>query len=165
MPEDKLTVKDDLVVSLDYTLSLDSGEVIDSSTDREPLEFLQGRGQIITGLEQKLYGMAVGDEKDISVPPAEGYGEYNSEALQAFPLDTFPEDMVLQKGMRLQLQDTSGRVFEAFVAEVRSEEVLLDFNHPLAGETLNFNVTVSDLRPATSEELEHGHVHEPDQKH
>ena len=167
MTEKGLTVADDLVVSLDYTLRLDDGEIVDTSIsdDREPLQFLQGRGQIIPGLEQALSGMAVGDEKDVVVEPAEGYGERNPEDVEFVEHTVFPPDLDLEPGMLLRMRDDKGRAFETYVAEVRPDGVLLDFNHPLAGETLHFNVKIIDLRRATSEELAHGHVHDSSHGH
>jgi FKBP-type peptidyl-prolyl cis-trans isomerase SlyD len=159
MTETKLTVADEMVVSLDYILRLDDGQVIDSSDGREAFQFLQGRGQIISGLEKALYGMAVGEEKDVEVAPAEGYGETDPDAYQRVPQDIFPSDMGLTEGMELHLKDQSGRAIEAYVVEISPEGVLLDFNHPLAGETLYFHVKVTDLRPGSSEEIAHGHVH------
>ncbi|MCK6628307.1 MAG: peptidylprolyl isomerase [Anaerolineae bacterium] len=159
MTDTKLTVADGMVVSLDYTLTLDDGDVIDTSDGREALQFLQGQGQIIPGLEQALYGMSIGDEKDVEVSPADGYGETDPDAYQMVPHDLFPADMELSEGMGLRMRDEAGRPLEAFVAGISSEGVLLDFNHPLAGETLFFHVKIADLRPGTSEELAHGHVH------
>jgi FKBP-type peptidyl-prolyl cis-trans isomerase SlyD len=160
--EEKLTVADGLVVGLDYTLRLDDGETVDSSADEEPLEFLQGQGQIIPGLEQALYGMAVDDQKKVVVAPAEGYGEEDPDAFELVDRDVFPADLDLRPGAGLRMRDESGRSMVAYVAEVRPDEVLLDFNHPLAGETLHFEVKIAALRPATSEELEHGHAHGAD---
>lgn len=160
MANKPLTVKDDLVVSLDYTLRLDDGEVIDSSAGEEPLHFLQGRGQIIPGLERALYGMAVGEEKDIVVKPADAYGEHDEDAYEVVPRSIFPDDIKLEEGMGLRLRDqTSGEPVEAFIAGLRSDSVMLDFNHPLAGETLHFHVEIAGLRPATGEELDQGYVH------
>ena len=154
MAEEKLTVADDVVVSLEYTLRLDDGEIVDSSADREPLQFLQGRGQIIRGLEQALYGMAVGDEKNVEVAPADGYGVREPDATQVLPRDAFPSDLNLEPGLGLRMRDPMGQVVIAYVEEVRPDGVLLDLNHPLAGETLYFQAKVAALRPATSEELE-----------
>lgn len=160
MANKPLTVKDDLVVSLDYTLRLDDGEIIDSSAGEEPLHFLQGRGQIIPGLERALYGMAVGEEKDIVVKPADAYGEHDEDAYEVVPRSIFPDDIKLEEGMGLRLRDqTSGEPVEAFIAGLRSDSVMLDFNHPLAGETLHFHVEIAGLRPATGEELDQGYVH------
>jgi FKBP-type peptidyl-prolyl cis-trans isomerase SlyD len=165
MAETKLTVADDMVVSLDYTLRLDDGEIVDTSTGEEPLEFLQGRGQIIPGLEQALYGMAVDDEKDVVVEAADGYGERDPEAVEEVAHDVFPPDMTLNPGMGLRMRDASGKSLIAYVADVRPDGVLLDFNHPMAGETLYFHVKIAALRPATSEELTHGHAHSAEHGH
>lgn len=152
-------VQDDVVVSIDYTLRLDDGEVVDSSDGREPLEFLQGRGQIITGLEQELYGMGIGDEKEVTVSPDEGYGEYDEERVQSVPRETFPDDMELEEGLSVRMRDAnSGQVFDAFVEKLRDENVVLDFNHPLAGETLFFDVKIAGLRQPSNEELAQGQV-------
>ena len=155
-----LKVADGMVVSLDYTLRLDDGQVVDSSDARESLQFLQGQGQIIPGLEQALYGMGVGEEKDVEVAPTDGYGETDADAYQMVSHDLFPADMELSEGMGLRMRDESGQPLEAFIAEISPEGVLLDFNHPLAGETLYFHVKVAHLRQGTKEELAHGHVHQ-----
>jgi FKBP-type peptidyl-prolyl cis-trans isomerase SlyD len=153
-------VDDDLVVSLSYTLRDDEGAVIDSAGDDDPLEFIQGHGQIIAGLEEELYGMAVGAEKSVVIAPEDGYGLYDPEATDVTPIDMFPADFDLEEGMLLELHDEeSGEMVEAYVSEIRDNEVVLDFNHPLAGQTLHFDVKIVDLRPATEEELDHGHVH------
>jgi FKBP-type peptidyl-prolyl cis-trans isomerase SlyD len=161
----RLTVVDDLVVSLEYTLQLDDGEVIDTSQDQEPLEYLQGRGQIVPGLEQAVYGMAVGEKMDVVVAAADGYGERDPDAYEMVDRDVFPADMNLEPGMGLRMRDVKGQALVAYVEEVRPDGVVLDFNHPLAGETLHFNVQIAGLRSATSEELEHGHAHEPGHEH
>ena len=165
MTDAKLTVTDGLMVGLDYTLRLDDGEIIDSSSGQEQLKFLQGRGQIIPGLEQALYGMAVEDEKDVVVAPADGYGEQDPDAFELVARDVFPPDLDLKPGLGLRMRDDSGQALEVHVAEVRPEDVVLDFNHPLAGETLYFHVKIAALRAATSEELAHGHIHEADDGH
>jgi FKBP-type peptidyl-prolyl cis-trans isomerase SlyD len=160
--EENLTVAEDTVVGLDFTLRLDDGQVVGSSEEAEPLQFLQGHGQIIPGLETALTGMELGQEKDVVVEPDEGYGERNPEALQLVPKDAFPADVELSPGMGLQMRDQEGRVFQAYVVDIRDDGVVLDFNHPLAGKTLHFHVKVVELREATDEELEHGHVHGED---
>lgn len=152
-------VSDQLVVGIDYTLRDEEGELIDTNEGYPPLEFLQGFGQIIPGLEQALNGMAVGEKKRVVVAPENGYGEYQPEAQETVPLDAFPEDMDVEEGMEIQVQDDDGQVLQAMVAEVDGDEVTLDFNHPLAGVTLYFDVRIASLRAATAEELDHGHVH------
>jgi FKBP-type peptidyl-prolyl cis-trans isomerase SlyD len=161
-----LTVKDGMVVSLDYTLRLDDGEVIDSSAENEPLEYLHGYGQIIPGLEKALAGLTVGDSKKVVVTAAEAYGEVSMEAFEIVPRSMFPDDMELEEGLALSLRDAeTNEPFDAAIAEVREKEVMLDFNHQLAGETLHFEVTIPALRAATEEELAHGHAHGPDGHH
>lgn len=167
MADNELRVTDGLVVSMDYTLRADDeeGEVLDTSSGRSPLQFLQGTGQIIPGLERELYGMAVGDEKDVVVEPSEGYGEFDPEAFTEVPLNAFPDTMTVEPGVGLTVRDESGNTYEAYVAEVHEESAVLDFNHPLAGQTLYFNVRIADLRQPTAEEQAHGHVHGDDHDH
>ncbi len=160
MTKQSLVVADDLVVRLDYTLTLSDGEIYDSSEDSGPLEYLQGHGQLIPGLEQALYDMAVDEEKDVVVTPDVGYGEYDPDAVQELPLDMFPPNMELEKGMSIDLYDEDAdEEIEAIIDEVGDDTVTVDFNHPLAGETLNFHVRIVGIRPATPEELDHGHAH------
>ena len=160
MSNHPLTVADDLVVGLEYTLRLDDGEVIDASEDDGPLEYLHGHSNIIPGLEKALSGLKIGDARKISVDPADAYGEYDEEALELIPYDAFPEDLELEPGMDMQLRDAqTGQIVEAYVADLLDEGVLLDLNHPLAGEVLHFDVKVISLRTATADELAHGHVH------
>ena len=159
-------IQDDVVVSIDYTLRLEDGEVIDSSEGHGPLEYMQGRGQIVPGLERELYGMNVGDEKAVTVSPQEGYGEYDDQRVQQVPRESFPDDMALEEGLSVRMRDaSSGQLFDAYIDEVGDEVVALDFNHPLAGETLFFDIKVVGLREPSSEELEHGHAHNGSHAH
>jgi FKBP-type peptidyl-prolyl cis-trans isomerase SlyD len=161
-----MAVADDVVVSLAYTLLLANGEAVERTEADDALQFIQGHGQIIPGLEDALYGMAVGEEKAVIVEPTEAYGEYDKENMQVMSRNAFPSDLALEigTGLRLRDQDTD-EVYTVYVAEVDGDDVMLDFNHPLAGETLHFQVKVTNLRPATAEELAHGHVHEPGHAH
>jgi FKBP-type peptidyl-prolyl cis-trans isomerase SlyD len=166
MNKEKLVVSDDIVVTMEYSLKLDDGQEIDNSAGRDPFQFLQGRGQIIPGLEKELYGMHSGDEKKVTVAPADGYGEYDPDNLETVTRDIFPADMDLEEGLPLQLRDAnSGEIIQATVSKIGNEKVLLDLNHPLAGETLSFQVKITELRNATAEELDHGHVHTPGHTH
>lgn len=165
MSDNPLTVSNGQVVRLEYTLRLDDGDIVDSSVGREPLEFLSGQGQIIPGLEKALQGMSVGEERKVTVAPDEGYGEVDPDAFEEVSPDNFPKEVELEPGMSVQVSDAGGEVFEAYVAELHPDGVLLDFNHPLAGETLHFEVKVVGLRPATAEEQAHGHVHGSDHHH
>lgn len=160
MNESVLNVTKNLVVSLEYVLRLEDGEIVDQSDSSEPLTFLQGGGEIIAGLEQALVGMYVGDEREVVIAPADGYGEYDPENYEIMPRHAFPDDLKLMEGMELVLKDSeTDEVFEAQVAELKGDKIVLDLNHPLAGETLHFTVKIAGLRPATSEELAHGHAH------
>jgi FKBP-type peptidyl-prolyl cis-trans isomerase SlyD len=151
-------VEDNLVVTLDYTLIVEE-EMLESTADGEPIQFIQGIGQIIPGLENALYGLRVGEEKTIVVEPAEAYGEYDPDSTEIAKKEEFSEEVPLDVGTFLDFQDDDGEVLSAQIIEEDEETVILDFNHPLAGKTLTFEITVADLRPATEEELEHGHVH------
>jgi FKBP-type peptidyl-prolyl cis-trans isomerase SlyD len=152
------SVQDGIVVSMEYTLKVDD-EVIDSSDGQEPLEFLTGYGNIIPGLEREMMGMKVGDSKDVVVAATEGYGEYDAEAFIDVPRGEFPKDMPVEEGLELSVRDDEGNARYARVESVEAETVRLNFNHPLAGDELHFNVKIVSLREPTSEELEHGHVH------
>lgn len=161
-----LKVADDYVVTLEYVLTLEDGEEVDRSDEDFALQILQGHGQIIPGLEKALYGMAVGESKKVVVAPAEGYGEYDEDSTDTLPRSAFPDDVELEPGLELELHDhESDDVYIAYVAEIDGDEVVIDFNHPLAGETLYFEVKVMDIRPATAEEIDHGHVHDDEHNH
>jgi FKBP-type peptidyl-prolyl cis-trans isomerase SlyD len=157
-------VVDGLVVKMDYSLTVD-GELIDTSDGSEPIEFIQGTGGIIPGLERELYGMKIGDGKDVVVSAEEGYGEVDEEAYMDVPRAEFPNDIPLEIGTMLELQDEDGNPMHATISKVTEDIVHLDFNHPLAGKELHFSVKIAGLRPATPEELDHGHVHEEGHHH
>jgi FKBP-type peptidyl-prolyl cis-trans isomerase SlyD len=151
-------IEKDVVVSLDYTLTVD-GEIVDSSTDSEPIQFIQGQGNVIPGLERQLYGMEVGDSRDVIVSAAEGYGDEDPDAYAEVPRDEFPSNIPLEPGVELVLKNEDGEELQARIESIDGDTVLLNFNHPLAGKELHFSVVVIELRRATSDELDHGHVH------
>jgi len=152
--EEELLVADDRLVTLAYVLRLDSGEVFERSEDKEPLQFIQGQGHIIPGLENALYGMHIGEEKEIVVVPGDGYGEYDQEDLDVIPREVFPEDLELVEGMGLRLREgESGEPFTAYIAQLNDDDVVLDFNHPLAGTTLYFQVRILEISKADPKEL------------
>jgi FKBP-type peptidyl-prolyl cis-trans isomerase SlyD len=151
-------VEKDLVVSMDYTLTVD-GEVVDSSKEDGPIEFIQGRGNIIPGLEKEIDGMKLDESKKVNVPASEAYGEYDPEALEEVPLSDFPEDIPLEVGVELAVEDEDGEAMSAVIEAVGKDAITLNFNHPLAGKDLAFDVKIVGLRAATEEELEHGHIH------
>jgi FKBP-type peptidyl-prolyl cis-trans isomerase SlyD len=161
--EQPATIIDNVVVALDYTLTVE-GSVVDTSEGDGPIRFIQGQGQIIPGLEQALYGMTMGESKDVVIPPKDGYGEEDPGAYTDIPSDEFPSEIPLELGVELELKNTSGDILEASIASVSEESVRLNFNHPLAGKILNFSVKVVELRYPTQDELDHGHVHD-DESH
>ena len=163
MTEEK-TVKDGLVVAMEYTLTVDS-EVIDSSEGQEALEFLQGKGNIIPGLEREMLGMEIGDSKDVVVAPKDGYGELNEEAYMEIPANQFPENIPVEVGTELEVQDEEGQPAYARIEEIENNIALLNFNHPLAGKELSFAVKVVGIREPSEEELAHGHVHHEGHDH
>jgi len=152
------TVQDNLVVTLDYKLIVED-EMLESTEDGEPILFIQGIGQIIPGLENALYGMEVGDQKTIVIQPEDAYGDYDPESLQEAKKEEFSEEVPLDVGTFLDLEDDEGDILSAQVIAAEEDTVTLDFNHPLAGKTLTFEIIVADLRTASEEELDHGHVH------
>ena len=145
------------VVSIDYTLKDDQGRVLDTSEGKQPLSYLHGKGNIIPGLEQALEGKSPGETLDVSIPPTAAYGERSPELAQSVPRDRFPEGTDVQVGQQFQVQTPQG-VRMVTVAQVDENAVTVDGNHPLAGQTLNFNVTVTDVREPTSQELENGRI-------
>ena len=160
----KDTVQDGLVVSMDYKLTVD-GEVLDTSDDAGPLQFLAGYDNIVPGLEREMIGMKIGESKDVVVTPADGYGEFDEDGFMDVPRIEFPSDLEIEEGVELNVTDEDGQNQYARVESVTKETVRLDFNHPLAGAELHFSVKVLALREPTKEELEHGHVHEEGHHH
>lgn len=147
------------VVSFDYELMNAEGQKIDSSEGREPLTYLHGAGAIIPGLEQALDGKSTGDHFEVTVPPTDAYGERDDRLMQSVPLEQFGEEKV-EPGMQFRSNTPSGAMVFTVVS-VDDGSATLDGNHPLAGETLQFDITVKEVREATAEELEHGHAHGP----
>ena len=153
-----MSITRDSVVSIHYTLKNDSGEVIDSSAGGEPLAYLHGHGNLIPGLERELTGKNPGDKLQVTVPAAEGYGEYDPQLVQRVPRRALKGIADVRVGMRLQAHTPQGpRALT--VTQLNGDMVTLDGNHPLAGKNLNFEVEVAAVRGATEEELAHGHVH------
>ena len=139
------TVKDGKRVAFDYTLKVD-GEVIDTSAGKKPLEITQGAGEIIPGLEKELSGMKIGEEKQIRVIPVDAYGEINAAAFRVVPLRELPTGVMPEVGMQLQGKQKDGRIFKARISKVQGDTVVLDFNHPLAGKILVFDVKIVSIK-------------------
>jgi FKBP-type peptidyl-prolyl cis-trans isomerase SlyD len=140
------------------------GDIIDSSEGHEPLAYLHGFGNIIPGLENALAGRAAGERFTVSIAPDEGYGERDDAMVQSVPRSAFQGVDEIRPGMQFQAQSPEGMQLVT-VLGVEADEVILDGNHPMAGLTLNFAVEITDVRDATREELEHGHVHGPGGHH
>ena len=143
--EKDLTVTDGKEVSIEYTLRLKDGELVDTNAGSEPLTFTQGAHQIIPGLERAMVGMKVGESKKVTVKPEDGYGVVDKSAFQEVKKEDVPKD-ALKVGARLQARDASGRSFNLRVAEIKDKTVVLDFNHPLAGKSLYFDVKVLKIK-------------------
>lgn len=184
MNQTNLRVQDNMVVSLAYIRTATNatanattnaaantmtGATTNVATETEQaeqagekqaaLQVLQGRQKLVPGLEQALYGMAVGEEKDVVVDPTQGYGEIDPQAVRTLPRKSVPSFAQATPGQRLRLlHKSSGEIRRATVLEVQPETVVLDFNHPLAGKTLHYHVRVDDIRPATAEEMAQGQV-------
>ena len=154
-----MTIKENSAVSFHYTLTDDDGQTLDSSAGKDPLAYLHGAGNIIPGLESALAGKSVGDAMVVAVTAAEGYGEVQKELIQEVPRDAFQGVDSIEVGMQFEAQTGQGGTVPVTVTAVTDEIVTVDGNHPLAGKNLNFDVSIEDVRDATQEELEHGHVH------
>ena len=153
-----MEISADRVVIIHYTLKDDRGTVLDSSAGGEPLAYIQGHGNLVAGLEKALEGKQHGSTLAVVVAPAEGYGERNEALIQRVPKRSLQGSGDIKKGMQFQARTEDGmRLFT--VTAVIGDMVTLDGNHPLADQTLHFDVEIVEVRAATTEELEHGHVH------
>jgi len=146
-------VQDNMVVVLDYVLTVDGNEV-----DANSMPYLHGHGNIIPGLESAISGMKLGETKDILVKAADAYGEYDEESLVKVNRDSFPKDFEIKLGSPLRIRDENGHIFSGTITALGQDTIELDLNHPMAGKDLFFKATISDIRKATPEELAHGHV-------
>lgn len=153
-----MKIENKRVVQIHYTLKDDQGEILDSSAGKSPLPYIHGIGALIPGLEKQLLGKQAGDKFTAVVAPAEGYGEYDEEQVFEVPASEFEGDDELQLGMQIQLDTESGPAI-ATIVNMEEDIITLDLNHPLAGTTLNFEVEIVEVREATKQELDHGHVH------
>lgn len=156
-----MQISENKVVSIDYTLKNHEGQVLDSSSERGPLAYLQGHQNIISGLETALQGKSAGESVQVTIPPSDAYGERDESLSQAVPRQMFQDADKVQVGMQFQTSSEQGGSQIVTVTDVDPEHVTVDANHPLAGETLTFDVTVVDVREPTQEEMDHGHVHGP----
>ena len=153
-----MQVSDEKVVYIHYTLTGEAGEVIDSSEGHAPLAYIHGHGNIIPGLEHALLGKVAGDKVKVTIPPEHAYGTRDEDLIQTVPIDAFHGVEEILPGMQFHT-DTPDGVQMVTVINVEGDQVILDGNHPMSGLTLNFDVEVTEVRDATEEELDHGHVH------
>lgn len=153
------------VPSVTYTLTV-GGEVVDQADDTNPLLYIAGIGMMIPGFESRLEGKTTGDSFEFDIPSEEGYGAHDPQAIVPLPMETFMVDgkvdtEVVKVGAMMPMQDQNGNPLYGVILEMSDDTVKMDFNHPLAGKDLHFTGKVIDVREATSEEIEHGHVHGP----
>ncbi len=154
-----MLIADQHVIAIDYTLTNEAGEVLDSSEGSEPLVYLHGAGNIIAGLENALVGKAVGDELEVSIEPADAYGEYSAELITNIGREMFEGVDQLEVGMQFHASAPDGGMQIVTIRDIEGDQVTIDGNHPLAGQQLNFKVKVASVRAASEEEIAHGHVH------
>ena len=159
-----MSITQDRVVSIHYTLRDEAGEIIDRSPPGEPLEYLHGHGHLVPGLERELAGRQTGDRLEVTLSPADGYGEYDPQLVQQVPRRTLKGVGKLRVGMRLSGSSGHG-ARTVIVTGIAGDMVTLDGNHPLAGKKLHFEIEVAGVRAATEAELSHGHVHGPGGHH
>lgn len=151
-----MIVEKDKVISIQYTAKDEAGTVVDGNIDFEPLEYLHGHGNILEGLEKAITGLKVAEEAKVVLAPGDAYGEFNPELVYEVSRQQFPEGAEgLQLGTAVQASDGQ----ELIVTDIDGDKIILDGNHPFAGRTLQFDVTVKNIREATEEEISHGHVH------
>jgi len=155
-----MQIEKNKVATIEYTLKNDTGDVLDTSEGQEPMAYIQGVGNLIPGLEEALEGKGEGDEVQVSIPPEKAYGVRNDELIQVVERSVFQGVDELKVGMQFQAQSDQGTQV-IWITKVEGDDVTIDGNHPLAGETLNFDVKVVGVREASADELDHGHVHGP----
>jgi len=159
-----LKIANGMVVALEYKLHLGDGEVIDASEPGSPLYYIQGEGSIVPGLERALEGLGKDDLKQVIVPAEDGYGPHDAQGVQDVPKDAFGGELP-EVGNQYTARGPNGEVVPFVVKEIKEDVVVVDLNHPLAGQTLHFDIAVREVREATDEEKEHGHVHGPGGHH
>jgi FKBP-type peptidyl-prolyl cis-trans isomerase SlyD len=158
-------VQPNKVITMNYTLKDSEDVVIDTTENKGAFSFISGANQILPKLEEKIGSMLIGSKKDVKLSAEEAYGVYDEKAIQKVEKSTFPDDATVEVGMGFVANSPDGHPMPFRVAAVEENEVTIDFNHPLAGKDLEFNVHLVDIRNASEEEVAHGHVHGPGGHH
>jgi FKBP-type peptidyl-prolyl cis-trans isomerase SlyD len=153
------------VITFNYTLKDESGNILDSTGNNQPLSFLKGSNQVLPRLEEALDEMIIGSKKNVKIPAKEAYGEYSDNAIQTLRKEQFPDGANLNIGISYVANSPDGKQMPFVITDVKENDVTVDFNHPLAGKDLEFDVELVDKRDATPEEVQHGHVHGPGGHH
>lgn len=159
-----MKIAENSVVTLEYSLHLGDGTIIDRNVDGEPITYIHGFGELVPGLEDALEGMEAGQSKQVVVAPDDGYGERDEANFQILDREALGDEP-LKEGDELVASDEDGDEIPVKIVKIVGDKVTVDFNHPLAGKTLHFSVQVREVRAATIEELEHGHAHGEDDEH
>jgi len=147
------------VVTLNFTLTDQHGNILDSTEGEQPFSFLSGHQNILPKLESEIDTMLIGSKRTVTINAADAYGDYNDDIVQVVGKDEFPPDFILEVGMQYIASAPDGTKMPFTITEVNDEDVTIDFNHPLAGKNLKFDIELLNVRDATSEEIAHGHVH------
>ncbi|BCD96554.1 FKBP-type peptidyl-prolyl cis-trans isomerase [Marinagarivorans cellulosilyticus] len=145
-----LAIADATKVTLNFSLSLEDGTVVDSNHGEDPVTFTVGDGNLLEGFEKAMYGLRAGDEREITILPEQGFGQPNENNVQEVPVTDFPEDLTLEVGLMLSFSDAQNTELPGVIKALQGETVLVDFNHPLAGRTLLFKVHIHSVSPAVT---------------
>jgi len=157
-----MNVEDKCIVSVHFTVTGDDGKVLDSTLEQDPLAYLHGSDSFLPGLEAVLAGKTVGDQIQVTLQPDEAFGEVNPDLIGTMPIESFEGIEGLEPGVTVAATTPDGQMIEVNVEEINDEGVVINANHPFAGKVLHFDVTVTDIREATEEEIAHGHPHHGD---
>lgn len=149
------------VITINFTLKDENGNVLDSTNNDKPFTFISGQNQIIPKLENAINQMVIGSKKNIKLEAEDAYGKYKEDAIQKIDRKEFPQDTEIEVGMRYFANSPDGKQVSFTINDINENDVTVDFNHPLAGKDLEFDIEFLDKRDATPEELSHGHVHGP----
>lgn len=153
------------VITINYTLKDKEGNLLDSTDNGGPFSFITGNMQVLPGLEEALVSMIIGSKKNIKLAAADAYGEYDENAIQKVNRSLFPEEAELETGMTYFAHSSEGQHIQFVITKIENDDITVNFNHPLAGKNLEFDVELLDVRDATPEEISHGHVHGPGGHH